>query len=69
MGTRSRTGHRAEWITVAVLAGIPYLIVGVIWSATHTAHLAQLSGIDMVLYFLGFIVYWPVLLFADVCMT
>ena len=27
----------AEWIGTAILVGIPYLVVGVIWSATHTA--------------------------------
>lgn len=59
----------AEWVTVAVLLGIPYLAIGVIWSATHTAHLAQLHGADMVVSFLGSIVSWPVLLVTNVCMT
>ena len=49
--------------------GHPYLIVGVIWSSTHTEHLQHMDGIDLVVSYLGSIVSWPVLLFANVCMT
>lgn len=59
----------AEWIGTAILALLPYLVIGVIWAATHTEHLAALSGIDRTVSFLGSIVSWPVLLFSDVCMT
>lgn len=59
----------AELIGLAVLLGTPYLIVGVIWSCTHTAHLHNMHGADLVVSFLGSIVSWPVLLFANVCMT
>ena len=59
----------AEWIGTAILAAIPYLVIGVIWSATHTGHLDGLSGIDRTVSLLGSIVSWPVLLFSDVCMT
>ena len=56
-------------IVAALVLGIPYLIVGAIWSSTHTTHLARMSGIDLIVSFLGAIVSWPVLLVADVCMT
>ncbi|OBG91395.1 hypothetical protein A5697_00695 [Mycobacterium sp. E3251] len=59
----------AELLGLAVLLGTPYLIVGVIWSSTHTSHLRDMHGIDLVVSFLGSIVSWPVLLFANVCMT
>lgn len=59
----------AELIGLGLLVGTPYLLVGVIWSSTHTDHLRQLHGADLVVSFLGSIVSWPVLLFADVCMT
>ncbi|MDX1883369.1 hypothetical protein [Mycolicibacterium sp. 120270] len=59
----------AEWIGTAVLAAIPYLVIGVIWSLTHTSHLEGMSDIDRAVSFLGSIVSWPVLLFSDVCMT
>lgn len=59
----------AELIGLAVLLAIPYLIVGGIWSATHTEHLQHLHGVDLAVSFLGSIASWPVLLFADVCMT
>ena len=58
----------AEWIGTAILAAVPYLAAGLIWSATHTAHLSGLSGIDRVVSFLGAIVSWPVLLVSNVCM-
>ena len=59
----------AEWIGTAVILGIPYLVVGIIWTATHTDHLSQLHGVDLAVSFLGSIVSWPVLLVANVCMT
>lgn len=59
----------AELLGLSVLLGTPYLIVGVIWSCTHTAHLRDMHGIDLVVSFLGSIVSWPVLIFANVCMT
>ncbi len=59
----------AELFVVGLILGTPYLIVGVIWSSTHTAHLQHMTGAGMVLAYLGSIVAWPVLLFTDVCMT
>ena len=59
----------AELLAIAVLFGTPYLIVGLIWSSTHTQHLQQMRGADLVVSFLGSIVSWPVLLFSNVCMT
>lgn len=59
----------AEWIGTAILAAIPYLVIGVIWSLTHTDHLNGMTGINRAASFLGSIVSWPVLLFSDVCMA
>jgi hypothetical protein len=59
----------AELIGLGLIVGTPYLLVGTIWSTTHTAHLQQLRGADLVVSFLGSIVSWPVLLFSNVCMT
>lgn len=59
----------AELIGIGLLLGIPYLAVGLVWSSTHTEHLHQMHGMDFVVSFLGSIVSWPVLLFANVCMT
>jgi hypothetical protein len=58
-----------ELIVVAVVVGVPYLIVGAIWSSMHTAHLQHMTDVDLVVSYLGSIVSWSVLLFADVCMT
>jgi NADH:ubiquinone oxidoreductase subunit 4 (subunit M) len=59
----------AEMIGIALIIGAPYLLIGTIWSATHTEHLHHMHGIDLAVSFLGSIVCWPVLLFANVCMT
>lgn len=59
----------AEWIGTAVLAAIPYLVIGVIWSATHSGNVGGLTAVDRTVSFLGSIVSWPVLLFSDVCTT
>jgi hypothetical protein len=59
----------AEWLGTAILGAIPYLVIGVIWSLTHTQQLSGLTGVDRAVSFLGSIVSWPVLLFSDVCMT
>ncbi len=59
----------AELMGIAVILGTPYLIVGLVWSSTHTEHLRQMQGADLVVSFLGSVVSWPVLLFSTVCMT
>ncbi len=59
----------AEWIGAALMVGIPYLVVGVVWAATHTGHLSQTHGADRVISFLGSTASWPVLLVSNVCMS
>ncbi|WP_099023135.1 hypothetical protein [Mycolicibacterium palauense] len=59
----------AELIGLAIIVGTPYLLIGVVWSFTHTDHLDQLRGVDLAVSFLGSIVCWPVLVFSNVCMT
>ncbi|CAM4151650.1 hypothetical protein MB901379_00620 [Mycobacterium basiliense] len=58
-----------QLIVAGLALGTPYLLVGTVWSTTHTDHLDRLHGIDLAVSYLGSIVSWPVLLFADVCMT
>jgi NADH:ubiquinone oxidoreductase subunit 4 (subunit M) len=58
-----------QLIVIGLILGTPYLLVGTVWSTTHTEHLHQLHGVDLAVSFLGSIVSWPVLLFANVCMT
>ncbi|OBA75498.1 hypothetical protein A5641_25470 [Mycobacterium sp. 1554424.7] len=59
----------AQLMAIGLILGTPYLLVGTIWSTTHTEHLHQMHGVDLAVSFLGSIVSWPVLLFANVCMT
>jgi hypothetical protein len=46
----------AEWIGPAVMLAVPYLVIGVFWSLTHTWHLRS-------------VVSWPVLVVSNVCMA
>ncbi len=59
----------AELIGLAIILVTPYLVIGAIWSLTHTDHLQNMHGIDLAVSFLGSIVSWPVLLLSNVCMT
>ena len=59
----------AELIGLAIILVTPYLVIGAIWSLTHTYHVQNMHGIDLAVSFLGSIVSWPVLLFSNVCMT
>lgn len=56
-------------LAIGLIVGTPYLLVGVLWSTSHTEHLQHLQGADLAVSFLGSIASWPVLLFANVCMT
>jgi hypothetical protein len=57
----------AELIGTAAMLAVPYLIIGGVWSATHTEHLQHMQGADRVVSFLGSIASWPILWFSDVC--
>ncbi|CQD16462.1 hypothetical protein BN970_03502 [Mycolicibacterium conceptionense] len=60
----------SEFLGVLILIGIPYFLVGVAWTLTHTAHLDNVhNNVDKVVSFLGSIVCWPVLLISNVTMT
>lgn len=58
----------AELIAVAVLAGAPYLLVGAVWTAVHIDRFPDLAPIDRIVSFFGSVVFWPVLLTADLCL-
>ncbi|MFC4372842.1 hypothetical protein ACFO5K_01910 [Nocardia halotolerans] len=59
----------SEFLGTLIILAIPYGLVGVLWTLTHTSHLRELHGVDLVISFLGSIACWPVLTFANVTMT
>ncbi|MFI9510518.1 hypothetical protein [Nocardia sp. NPDC052566] len=59
----------SEFLGTLIILAVPYCLIGLIWTLTHTGHLRTMHGIDVVISFLGSIVCWPVLTFANVCMT
>jgi hypothetical protein len=42
-----------QLIAVGLIVGTPYLLVGTIWSTTHTEHLHEMHGVDLAVSFLG----------------
>ncbi len=62
----------AEWIGTAAILAVPYVIVGMVWTAIGGDyagdHLGG-QGHSRILSILGSIVSWPVLLVSTVCMT
>lgn len=59
----------SEFLGTFIILGIPYGMIGIVWSLTHTSHLRELHGLDVIISFLGSIVCWPVLTFSNVTMT
>lgn len=59
----------SEFLGTLIILAIPYGLVGVVWTLTHTSHLRDMHGIDVIISFLGSIVCWPVLTFSNVTMT
>jgi hypothetical protein len=54
---------------LAIVVGVPYAVIGLMWALTHTDHLATLTGVDKLFSLLGEIVAWPVLLIANVSLV
>jgi NADH:ubiquinone oxidoreductase subunit 4 (subunit M) len=59
----------AQLIAIGLILGTPYLLIGAVWTSSHTEHLHQLHGLDLAVSYLGSIAAWPLLIFANVCMT
>jgi hypothetical protein len=59
----------AEWIGTAILAAIPYLVIGMLWTLTHIDHLNRLGRVDQMASLVVSVISWPVLLFSDVCVS
>ncbi|QCH24196.1 hypothetical protein DSM43276_02459 [Mycobacteroides salmoniphilum] len=55
-----------QLVYLAIVVGVPYFVIGVIWAMTHRDHLEQLTGLDKLFSMLGEIVAWPVLIIANV---
>ncbi|MDR3662913.1 MAG: hypothetical protein P4L86_21430 [Mycobacterium sp.] len=58
----------AEWLGTGAMLAAPYLLIGLLWAATHTGGFAALYGPDRVVAFLRVTVFWPMLLFTVMCL-
>ena len=57
----------AEWIGTALMLAVPYLVIGMVWTAIVGDQLGG-QGHARILSILGSIVSWPVLLVPAVCL-
>lgn len=61
---------RRSWVRDLLIVGVwlalPYLVVGIFWADAHRDHLSKLHGLDATASYVGEVIAWPVLIFADV---
>lgn len=57
----------AEWIGAAILLGTPYLVIGVVWTIWRAEMFAQFDGLHKPVAIVGSVVFWPVLIVAQLC--
>jgi len=55
-----------QLVAIALVLGVPYGIIGVVWAFTHAEHLSALSGLDKVFSFIGEVIAWPPLVISDI---
>jgi hypothetical protein len=58
----------AEWIGTAAMLAVPYLVVGMAWTALHTEQLEP-RGVAQIVSIIGSIACWPALVFSSVCVA
>ena len=56
----------AEWLGTAVILAVPYLLIGMVWTAVAGDHLGW-QGNARIMSILASIVSWPVLLVSAAC--
>lgn len=54
----------ARLVIIGAVVLVPYLVIGLCWSATRSELTSSLHGFDLVLSFLGSVVAWPVLMWT-----
>lgn len=57
----------AEWIGTALLLGAPYGALGVVYAVFRPDYAEQFDGARRLLALLGSVLFWPVLLLAEMC--
>lgn len=57
----------AEWLGTAALLVAPHLVLGVVYAVLRPGYITSADGIGRVVAAVGTVVFWPVLLIAEVC--
>jgi hypothetical protein len=59
----------AEWLGTGFILAIPYLALGVAWTAANAERFDGLHGLQLILTLVGAVLSWPVLWLPGVCAT
>ncbi|OAN35436.1 hypothetical protein [Mycolicibacterium iranicum] len=57
----------AEWFGTGLLLGAPHCVIGLVFSVFRPDYIEHADGVAKVAAFVGSVLFWPVLLFTDVC--
>lgn len=57
----------AEWLGTAVLLVTPHLVLGVVCAVLQPGYITSVDGAEKVAAAVGTVVFWPVLLIAELC--
>lgn len=57
----------AEWFGAGLLLAAPHVVVGLLFSVFRPEYIEHADGAAKVAAFAGSVLFWPVLLFTDVC--
>ncbi len=57
----------AEWFGAALMLAAPHSVIGLLFSVLRPDHIEHAAGAAKVAAVVGSVLFWPVLLFSDVC--
>jgi hypothetical protein len=57
----------AEWLGTGFILAVPYLALGVAWTAANAERFDGLHGLQLILTLVGAVLSWPVLWLPGVC--
>ncbi|MGE2731510.1 hypothetical protein ACQI4F_18700 [Mycolicibacterium vaccae] len=67
---REMLGYRmtiAEWLGTAVLLGVPYIVIGVVWTVFRADTVIHFEGLQKPVAIIGSVVFWPLLIVGRLC--
>ncbi|ORV82463.1 hypothetical protein [Mycolicibacterium iranicum] len=57
----------AEWFGAGLMLAAPYGVIGLLFSVFRPEYIEHADGAAKAAVFIGSVLFWPILLFTDVC--